>query len=352
MVYIPQQPQNDSHLTQYQENPVIILPKMSNTVAGSCINSIMKVINTDNTPTDSYILMPISVIASNDPSSSFHIPRPVAKIHKSSSLSLSTLNLNPHSNSISVSPFLNDNNIKKSSSRYQLQSKRNFDKGRPFRSTIGPSKGVNIPYNHNLPPLLNSSSLSTANIRSIESNKIISIYPNTKQQNKLKFDFDNNNILQLDNNQNKRISSEDNSVIYDVPNYNVPPSLPPHSSTKISQNSTFTNIPKLKPLQTPYTTPNNINRYCSVITPIITTKYFIPPPPPPPINHSIAVKESRRQFKEILKNDRKLKRYQKKLQRGLLKRICCSSVSQLLWAILTIIGLGFIAYFILIYYLI
>uniref|UniRef100_A0A0K0EXJ6 Uncharacterized protein n=1 Tax=Strongyloides venezuelensis TaxID=75913 RepID=A0A0K0EXJ6_STRVS len=350
MVYIPQQPQNDSHLIQYQENPVIILPKMSNTVAGSSINGIMKVINTNNTPTDNYILMPISVIANNDLSSSFHIPRPVAKIHKSNSLSLSTFNSKHHSNSIPVSPFINNNNIKKYGNRYQIQSKRNFDKGRPFRSTIGPSRGVSIPNNHNLPPLLNSSSLSTANIRSIESNKIISIYPNTKQDNKLK--FGSNNILQLDNSQNKRIPSEDNSVIYDVPNYNVPPSLPPHSSTKIFQNSTITDSPKLKTLQTAFTTPNNTNRYCSIITPIITTRFFIPPPPPPPINHSIAIKESRRQFKEILKNDRKLKKYQKKLQRGLLRRICCSSVSQLLLAILAIICLGFLAYFILIYYLI
>ncbi|CEF70742.1 Hypothetical protein SRAE_X000007300 [Strongyloides ratti] len=353
MVYHSQKSQNDSNIIQYQKNPVILLPKMSNTVTGSSINSIMKAVNTDNIPTESYILMPISIVTNNYPSSSYHIPRPIANISKSNSLSLSTVNLNPLNNSIPISSIISNNKIINPNTRYQVQQKRNMKKGRSSRNTIGVTRGTDIFKDQNLLPILSSASMCTENSQPNESKLFQSISLNTVKKNNSEIDYNQTYASQDNENHCKTSPSEDNSVIYDVPNFNLPPSLPPHSSTKISQNSTFDNSRTIqsKFLQKSYNIPNNINGYHSNILPIIGTKYFIPPPPPP-INHSIVMKESKRQFKEILKNDRKLKKYQKKLQRGFVMRICCSSVTQLIWGIISIICLGFLAYIIFVYYLI
>uniref|UniRef100_A0A0K0EGT3 Uncharacterized protein n=1 Tax=Strongyloides stercoralis TaxID=6248 RepID=A0A0K0EGT3_STRER len=350
MIYTFQQSQNDSHFMQYPKNSVILFPQMSNTTTGSSINSIMKAVNTDNISTESYILMPISVVT-NNLSSSYYIPRPIANIPKSNSLSLSAVNLNHLQNSTSSSSFINNHNIRKSNTRYQIQQKRNTEKKEPFRNTIGVTKGSDIFKNQHLLPILPSSSICTRKNQLLESKQLQSNSFNKVEQNNLEIDLEQIYTSQDKDYHCKRSPSENNSVIYDIPNFNLPPSLPPHSSIKTSQNPTFINTKPIQStiFQTSHPTSNHNNGYHPNLKPIIGSKYFVPPLPP--VENCIVMKESKRQFKEILKNDRKLKKYQKKLQRGLMRRIFCSSATQLIWAILSIICLGFLAYTTFVHYI-
>uniref|UniRef100_A0A0N4ZCR3 Uncharacterized protein n=1 Tax=Parastrongyloides trichosuri TaxID=131310 RepID=A0A0N4ZCR3_PARTI len=344
MTYYPPNHQNEPCVVQYTNNPVILLPKNTNTITNSSIRGIMKSMTTDNIPSEKCILMPIP-IGYNSPS--FHIPRPVANLSKSNSVSFTHINRRPLYGPISFETVGQNLSSFNHPNKIYVHPDSFIKKEQHFRNTIGISNGGNFYQEHFIIPPSHPLK-KTNNCQRSESERIENICIQNIQLDNCINDFDKDN---LSPNKNSKNSPSGNSVIYDVPNFNVPPLLPVHTgattTTNISKSSDSQSKKQSSTLPSYQSNCHLTGHYSNVPT-MIAAKYFVPQM----LHPSVMVNESKKQFKEILKNERKLKKYHKKLQRGLFKRMCCSSFMQLIWSILCIIGLGFLAYFILVYYLI
>uniref|UniRef100_A0AC35U7T1 Uncharacterized protein n=1 Tax=Rhabditophanes sp. KR3021 TaxID=114890 RepID=A0AC35U7T1_9BILA len=278
-----------------------------------------------------YILMPIPMMQQQP---SFQIPR-VFTMNNHNNNVLPSLHPKSIPPAVTITPLPNIPNIRSSHRLYRPKNHLS-NRERPFRSTIGIASGGDVNRRRSLP-----SELAVIVERNEDAKSLSKMSASSELSRAFSYTSssdspaDNSTRIGLD----KDLSPLD-SAIYDVPQFAPTSKLPPlptdHQIQSFQQ--VFFQNPQVYPVKSVFQ-PNQL--------------YHQPHHQlPPHLDPSYIAQDSKRQFRELLKKCEKLERYEQKLKRGPIRRVCCSSICQLLWCIVTIIALGIVAYFVLMIYLI